>query len=168
MVSSSSGLWCMQLGVKVCALLYNKHQTHSDILTPLPALGVPFEIDDNKGPLLENTIRTSEQVCGWERLGDQHTAHLYPPLTAQAIAHVGSQSTAICRRFSEDSAARGSSAGVCVCAQGDLQSVTYKVVQTCVHHEYRGPCWVLLVAHGHWLHMWLRVPQAHCTKPSRA
>lgn len=34
----------------------------SDILTPLPALGVPFEIDDNKGPLLDNPIRTKEQL----------------------------------------------------------------------------------------------------------
>lgn len=41
----------------------NSHiKTHSDILTPLPALGVPFEIDDNKGPILDNTIRTKEQV----------------------------------------------------------------------------------------------------------
>jgi uroporphyrinogen decarboxylase len=34
----------------------------SDILTPLPAIGVPFEIDDNKGPLIENPLLTMEQV----------------------------------------------------------------------------------------------------------
>jgi hypothetical protein len=34
----------------------------SDILTPLPGIGVPFEIDDNKGPLLDNPIRSKEQV----------------------------------------------------------------------------------------------------------
>ena len=34
----------------------------SDILTPLPAIGVPFEIDDNKGPLIETPLRTMEQV----------------------------------------------------------------------------------------------------------
>ncbi|GBG00641.1 uroporphyrinogen decarboxylase [Raphidocelis subcapitata] len=34
----------------------------SDILTPLPALGVPFEIDDNKGPLIEHPIRSMEQL----------------------------------------------------------------------------------------------------------
>lgn len=34
----------------------------SDILTPLPAFGIPFEIDDNKGPLLESTIRTKEAL----------------------------------------------------------------------------------------------------------
>ena len=32
----------------------------SDILTPLPAFGIPFEIDDNKGPLLDATIRSAE------------------------------------------------------------------------------------------------------------
>ncbi len=34
----------------------------SDILTPLPALGVQFEIDDIKGPILEKTVRSLEQV----------------------------------------------------------------------------------------------------------
>ena len=34
----------------------------SDILTPLPAFGIPFEIDDNKGPLLDNPIRSMEQL----------------------------------------------------------------------------------------------------------
>jgi uroporphyrinogen-III decarboxylase len=29
----------------------------SDILTPLPALGMPFEIDDLKGPIIEQPIR---------------------------------------------------------------------------------------------------------------
>ncbi|GFH20041.1 uroporphyrinogen decarboxylase, partial [Haematococcus lacustris] len=33
----------------------------SDILTPLPALGVPFEIDDHKGPLIDVPIRTMDQ-----------------------------------------------------------------------------------------------------------
>lgn len=34
----------------------------SDILTPLPACGVAFEIDDNKGPILDNPIRSMEGV----------------------------------------------------------------------------------------------------------
>ncbi|PSC72339.1 uroporphyrinogen decarboxylase [Micractinium conductrix] len=32
----------------------------SDILTPLPAFGIPFEIDDDKGPLLAAPIRSEE------------------------------------------------------------------------------------------------------------
>ena len=34
----------------------------SDILTPLPAFGIPFEIDDDKGPLLAAPIRSE---VGW-------------------------------------------------------------------------------------------------------
>lgn len=34
----------------------------SDILTPLPALGVPFEIDDVKGPIIEHPITSMEAV----------------------------------------------------------------------------------------------------------
>ncbi|GFR48327.1 hypothetical protein Agub_g10210 [Astrephomene gubernaculifera] len=34
----------------------------SDILTPLPGLGVNFDIDDNKGPIIETPIRSLEQV----------------------------------------------------------------------------------------------------------
>ena len=34
----------------------------SDILTPLTALGVPFEIDDHKGPIIENRISSIDEV----------------------------------------------------------------------------------------------------------
>jgi hypothetical protein len=34
----------------------------SDILTPLAALGVPFEIDDHKGPIIESPISRLDQV----------------------------------------------------------------------------------------------------------
>lgn len=34
----------------------------SDILTPLPGIGVNFDIDDNKGPIIDTPIRTLEQV----------------------------------------------------------------------------------------------------------
>lgn len=34
----------------------------SDILTPLPALGVPFEIDDVKGPIIAEPVRSLEQA----------------------------------------------------------------------------------------------------------
>jgi uroporphyrinogen decarboxylase len=32
----------------------------SDILTPLPSMGIPFEIDDIKGPILDQTINDKE------------------------------------------------------------------------------------------------------------
>ena len=34
----------------------------SDILTPLTALGVPFEIDDHKGPIIEHKITSLDEV----------------------------------------------------------------------------------------------------------
>mmetsp|Transcript_13005 Transcript_13005/g.47528 ORF Transcript_13005/g.47528 Transcript_13005/m.47528 type:complete len:390 (-) Transcript_13005:1964-3133(-) len=34
----------------------------SDILTPLPAFGLPFEIDDYKGPLMDQTITCQEDL----------------------------------------------------------------------------------------------------------
>ncbi|MCT7948501.1 uroporphyrinogen decarboxylase [Ancylothrix sp. C2] len=34
----------------------------SDILTPLPGLGIPFDIIESKGPIIDPPIRTAEQV----------------------------------------------------------------------------------------------------------
>jgi uroporphyrinogen decarboxylase len=34
----------------------------SDILTPLPAIGIPFEIDDYKGPILDQPVRDMKAV----------------------------------------------------------------------------------------------------------
>jgi len=49
----------------------------SDILTPLPAIGVDFEIDDHKGPVLEDTIRSRDRLA------------LLHPLDASRTAFVG-------------------------------------------------------------------------------
>jgi uroporphyrinogen decarboxylase len=34
----------------------------SDILTPLPSIGVPFDISDSKGPVVQSPVRTEGQV----------------------------------------------------------------------------------------------------------
>ena len=34
----------------------------SDILTPLPGMGIPFDIVESKGPVIDAPIRTKEQV----------------------------------------------------------------------------------------------------------
>ncbi|RCV26261.1 hypothetical protein SETIT_5G231400v2 [Setaria italica] len=34
----------------------------SDILTPLPAIGVPFDISDSKGPVIQSPVRSEDQV----------------------------------------------------------------------------------------------------------
>lgn len=36
--------------------------TFSDILTPLPAMGIPFEIDDKKGPIISDPITSKDQL----------------------------------------------------------------------------------------------------------
>ena len=42
--------------------LRDTYVCRSDILTPLPALGVPFEIDDAKGPIIDRPVRSMEQA----------------------------------------------------------------------------------------------------------
>lgn len=63
----------------------------SDILTPLPGIGVSFEIDDNKGPLLDDPIRSADQVCaGWGAVGAA-TATGATAATATAVQPIVSQ-----------------------------------------------------------------------------
>ena len=40
----------------------------SDILTPLPGMGINFEIVESKGPIIENPIRTTNQIKGLNKL----------------------------------------------------------------------------------------------------
>jgi len=40
----------------------------SDILTPLPALGIDMEIDNKKGPIIENCLRSKDQLSTYSRL----------------------------------------------------------------------------------------------------
>lgn len=40
----------------------------SDILTPLPAIGISFEIDEAKGPILERPIRTEEGLQAFHKI----------------------------------------------------------------------------------------------------
>ena len=40
----------------------------SDILTPLPGMGINFEIIESKGPIIENPIRTNDQINNLKKL----------------------------------------------------------------------------------------------------
>jgi len=51
----------------------------SDILTPLPALGIEFDVIKGKGPLIANPIRSHEQV--------KHLRPLSDPSTSLAFTH---------------------------------------------------------------------------------
>jgi uroporphyrinogen-III decarboxylase len=68
-----------------------KALTCSDILTPLPALGVPFEIDDAKGPIIANPIRTMEEVRF-----DSHSCRLLTQLAPQKKATARMSARLIC------------------------------------------------------------------------
>lgn len=44
-----------------CTPIHHWHAPQrSDILTPLPAMGVAFDIDDHKGPIIEDPILSME------------------------------------------------------------------------------------------------------------
>ncbi|MEM1370421.1 MAG: uroporphyrinogen decarboxylase [Cyanobacteria bacterium P01_H01_bin.15] len=45
----------------------------SDILTPLPGIGIPFDIVESKGPIIEPPIRTAAQIANIHEL-DPHTS----------------------------------------------------------------------------------------------
>ena len=40
----------------------------SDILTPLPAIGIDFEIDENKGPIIERPIQTEDDLSCLQKI----------------------------------------------------------------------------------------------------
>lgn len=67
----------------------------SDILTPLPAFGIPFEIDDNKGPLLDRPIRTMEG------LKDLH------PIDLSQLTFVGESLSLLKKEVAGDAAVLG-------------------------------------------------------------
>ena len=52
------------------------HCICSDILTPLTALGVPFEIDDHKGPIIENRISSLDEVKSKTLIFARESQHL--------------------------------------------------------------------------------------------
>ena len=59
----------------------------SDILTPLTAFGVEFEIDDNKGPILDHPLRSSEQARPAGRAGAGGPCATVPPIGQRCLLH---------------------------------------------------------------------------------
>ena len=48
----------------------NTHARASDILTPLPAMGIDFDVIKGKGPVISNPPRTEESIKAMTGLGD--------------------------------------------------------------------------------------------------
>jgi uroporphyrinogen decarboxylase len=67
----------------------------SDILTPLPGIGIPFDIIEHKGPVIDPPIRTKEQIEKLHPL-DPEAALPFVKKTLQTLRQeVGNQSTVL-------------------------------------------------------------------------
>ncbi|YAI82211.1 MAG: uroporphyrinogen decarboxylase [cyanobacterium endosymbiont of Rhopalodia sterrenbergii] len=67
----------------------------SDILTPLPGLGIPFEIAERQGPIIDSPIRTQQQIDNLHPF-DPETSLPFIKTILQALRQeVGNQSTVL-------------------------------------------------------------------------
>ncbi|MEM8830849.1 MAG: uroporphyrinogen decarboxylase [Cyanobacteria bacterium P01_G01_bin.19] len=67
----------------------------SDILTPLPGIGIDFEISESKGPLFPTTIRTAEQVDNLQDLDPEVSLPFIKTILQSLRAEVGNKSTVL-------------------------------------------------------------------------
>jgi uroporphyrinogen decarboxylase len=67
----------------------------SDILTPLPGIGIDFDIVESKGPLFENPIRTQAQVDRLHPLNPEESLPFIKTILQSLRAEVGNQSTVL-------------------------------------------------------------------------
>jgi uroporphyrinogen decarboxylase len=67
----------------------------SDILTPLPGIGIPFEIIESKGPIIEDPIRTLEQVNQLRTLDPDESTPFIRPILQTLRQEVGNDATVL-------------------------------------------------------------------------
>jgi uroporphyrinogen decarboxylase len=67
----------------------------SDILTPLPGIGIDFDIVESKGPLFETPIRTQAQVDRLHPLNPEESLPFIKTILQSLRAEVGNQSTVL-------------------------------------------------------------------------
>jgi uroporphyrinogen decarboxylase len=67
----------------------------SDILTPLPGIGIDFDIVESKGPLFENSIRTKEQVDKLHPLDPEKSLPFIKTILQTLRQEVGNRSTVL-------------------------------------------------------------------------
>jgi uroporphyrinogen decarboxylase len=67
----------------------------SDIVTPLPALGLEMDIAEGKGPIIESPIRTQEQVDQLHPLEPQESLPFIQEILKALRQEVGNQSTVL-------------------------------------------------------------------------
>lgn len=67
----------------------------SDILTPLPGIGIPFDIIESKGPIIDPPIRTQEQVNALKPLEPEASLPFIKTILKTLRQEVGNQSTVL-------------------------------------------------------------------------
>ncbi|NJK49285.1 uroporphyrinogen decarboxylase [Candidatus Gracilibacteria bacterium] len=67
----------------------------SDILTPLPGIGIPFDIIESKGPIIDPPIRTKEQIDKLHPLNPEESLPFIKTILKTLRAEVGNQSTVL-------------------------------------------------------------------------
>jgi uroporphyrinogen decarboxylase len=67
----------------------------SDILTPLPGIGIDFDIVESKGPLFEQPIRTAEQIDRLHSLDPEKSLPFIKTILQTLRQEVGNQSTVL-------------------------------------------------------------------------
>ncbi len=67
----------------------------SDILTPLPGLGIPFDIIESKGPIIDPPIRTQAQVDALTPLEPEAACPFIRPILTTLRNEVGDKATVL-------------------------------------------------------------------------
>ena len=67
----------------------------SDILTPLPGIGIDFDIVESKGPLFETPIRTQEQIDRLHPLNPEKSLPFIKTILQTLRSEVGNKSTVL-------------------------------------------------------------------------
>ena len=67
----------------------------SDILTPLPGIGIDFDIVESKGPLFETPIRTQEQIDNLHPLDPEKSLPFIKTILQSLRSEVGNKSTVL-------------------------------------------------------------------------
>jgi len=67
----------------------------SDILTPLPGIGIPFDIVESKGPIIDPPIRSQEQIDRLHPLDPEQSLPFIKTILQTLRSEVGNQSTVL-------------------------------------------------------------------------
>ncbi len=67
----------------------------SDILTPLPGMGIPFDIIESKGPIIDPPIRTMEQIDALRPLDPEESLPFVKTVLQNLRAEVGNKAAVL-------------------------------------------------------------------------